>query len=77
MISLLCRIYGIILWGITGRNPFYEIRRQRLDMANKGLAVAIKKLFMSSASSAVGTRTVLGLHSAMAPEEAKIQDSNL
>ena len=46
-------------------------------MANKGLAAAIKKLFMSSASSAVGTGTVLSLHSAMSPEEAKIQDSNL
>ena len=32
---------------------------------------------MSSASRAVGTGTILGLHSALAPEEAKIQDSNL
>ena len=32
---------------------------------------------MSSASSAVGTGTVLGLHSEMSPEEAKIQDSTL
>ena len=32
---------------------------------------------MSSASSAVGTGTVLGLHTAMPPEEARIQDSTL
>ena len=33
----------------------------------------IKKLFMSSASSAIGTGTVLGVHSALAPETPTIQ----
>ena len=37
----------------------------------------MKKWIMSSTSSTVGTGTVLGLHSAMSPEEAKIQDSTL
>ena len=32
---------------------------------------------MSSASSAIGTGTVLGLHGAMAPDEATFQDSTL
>ena len=41
------------------------------------MAATIKKLFLSSASNAVGTGTILGLHAAMSPEEAKIQDSNL
>ena len=36
-----------------------------------------RKLFMSSASSAIGTGTVLGIHGAMAPEEASIQGSDL
>ena len=26
MIKLLCQLYGIIKWGITGNNPFYEVR---------------------------------------------------
>ena len=37
----------------------------------------IKKLFMSSASSAIGTGTVLGVHSALAPETPSIQGSDL
>ena len=46
-------------------------------MASKGIGALVKKLFMSSASSDLGTGTVLGLHSAMTPEEAKFQDSTL
>ena len=37
----------------------------------------IKKLFMSSALSAIGTGTVLGVHSALAPETPSIQGSDL
>ena len=37
----------------------------------------VKKLVMSSASSTIGTGTVLGIHGAMAPEEARFQDSTL
>ena len=80
MLSLLCEIYCKIHWLITGRDPLFEARArglQRLIMAGKGLGAAIRKLFMSSASSAVGTGTVLGLHMAMLPEEARIQDSTL
>ena len=76
MFRLLYRIYSIIVWGITGENPSEELREQRINMT-KSVAAAFKKLFMSSASSAVGTGTVLSLHSAIAPEEAKIQDSCL
>ena len=43
----------------------------------KGLGALIKKLFISSASSAIGTGTVLGLHGAMAPDEATFQGSDL
>ena len=34
-------------------------------------------LFMSSASSAIGTRTVLGMHSAMSPSDPTFQRSDL
>ena len=37
----------------------------------------IRKLFMSSASSAIGTGTVLGIHRAMAPAAPSIQGSNI
>ena len=46
-------------------------------MAGKGIGALIKKLFMSLASSAIGTGTVLGVHSAMAPEEPTFQRSDL
>ena len=36
----------------------------------------IRKLFMSSASSAIGTGTVLGIHGAMAPVAPSIQGSD-
>ena len=37
----------------------------------------IKKLFMSSASSAIGTGTVLGIHGAMAPDAPSIEGSDI
>ena len=37
----------------------------------------IRKLFMSSASSAIGTGTVLGMHAAMAPDAPSIQGSEI
>ena len=37
----------------------------------------IRKLFMSSASSAIGTGTVLGIHRAMAPAAPSIQGSDI
>ena len=37
----------------------------------------IRKLFMSSASSAIGTGTVLGIHGAMAPAAPSIQGSDM
>ena len=46
-------------------------------MAGKGIGALFKKLFMSLASSAIGTGTVLGMHSAMAPEEPTFQSSDL
>jgi len=41
------------------------------------MAAYIRKLFMSSASSAIGTGTVLGIHSAMAPAAPSIQGSDI
>ena len=40
-------------------------------------AAIIRKLFMSSASSAIGTGTVLGISSAMAPAAPSIQGSDI
>jgi len=37
----------------------------------------IRKLFMSSASSAIGTGTVLGIHGAMAPAAPSIEGSDI
>ena len=37
----------------------------------------VKKLFMSSSSSAIGTGTVLGMHAAMAPDAPSIQGSDI
>ena len=77
MFVLICQLDCIIKWGITGIYTCHKARRLGIEMANKGLAALVKKLFMPSASSAERTGTVLGLHSAMSPEEAKIQDSTL
>ena len=41
------------------------------------MAAYIRKLFMSSASSAIGTGTVLGIHAAMAPDAPSIQGSDI
>ena len=41
------------------------------------MAAYIRKLFMSSASSAIGTGTVLGIHGAMAPAAPSIQGSDI
>ena len=77
MFRLVREIYCIVKWGFTGIYPCQEVRRQGFEMASKGLGALVKKLFMSSASSMVGTGTVLGLHSVIAPEEARFQDSTL
>ena len=41
------------------------------------MAAYIRKLFMSSASSAIGTGTVLGIHGAMAPDAPSIEGSDI
>ena len=46
-------------------------------MATNGIGALLKKLFMSSASSAIGTGMVLGMHSAMSPDEPTFQRSDL
>ena len=46
-------------------------------MAAKGIGALFKKLFMSSASSAIGTGMVLGMHSAMSPSDPTFQRSDL
>ena len=70
LLGFIRSLYCIIRWGVTGVNYCAKIRARNLLMARKGIGALIKKLFMSSASSAIGTGTVLGLHGAMAPEEA-------
>ena len=57
-----------VCWARHGRVLVYLYR-----MAG----AAIKKLFMSSASSAIGTGTVLGIHGAMAPGAPSIQGSDI
>ena len=47
------------------------------QMAGKVIGNVIRKLFMSSASSAIGTGTVLGIHGAMAPAAPSIQGSDI
>ena len=73
LFGIIRQLYCIIRWGVTGVNYCAEARARSLEMAGKG----IKKLFMSSASSAIGTGNVLGLHGAMAPDEATFQASDL
>ena len=62
---------------MSGENYCAERQVKTLLMAERGIGALIKKLFMSSASSAIGTGTVLGVHSAMAPEEPTFQRSDL
>ena len=47
------------------------------EMAGAVIRKLFMKLFMSSASSAIGTGTVLGIHGAMAPAAPSIQGSNI
>ena len=48
-----------------------------LDYVYQMGAAIFRKLFMSSASSAIGTGTVLGIHGAMAPAAPSIQGSDI
>ena len=77
MLRVVREIYCFVKWSFTGINPYQEARVRALEMAGKGVSTLVKKLFMSSASSTIGTGTVLGIHGAMAPEEARFQDSTL
>ena len=77
LIGIVRQIYCLVKWGVTGVNPCAEARRRGLEIAGKGVRAIFRKLFMSSASSAIGTGTMLGIHGAMAPEEATFQDSDL
>ena len=47
------------------------------EMAGAVIRKLFMKLFMSSASSAIGTGTVLGISSAMAPAAPSIQGSDI
>ena len=77
LFGIIRQLYCIIRWGVTGENYCLIQRARSIEMAGKSIGAMIKKLFMSSASSAIGTGTVLGLHGAMAPEEATFQGSDL
>ena len=77
LLALIRPLYCFIRWVVSGENYCAERQARTFLMAGKGIGALKKKLFMSSASSAIGTGTVLGLHSAMAPEEPTFQGSDL
>ena len=77
LFGIIRQLYCIIRWGVTGDNLCVVARARTLEMAGKGIGALFKKLFMSSASSTIGTGTILGLHGAMAPDEATFQSSDL
>ena len=77
LFDIVRQIYCLIKWGVTGVNPCAEARIRGLEMAAKSVGALFRKLFMSSASSAIRTGTVLGLHGAMTPDKATFQESDL
>ena len=86
MLLLLIRpMYCLIKWITTSENYCGERQARNLMAAasaatagiTTGIRAMLRKLFMSTTSSAVGTWTVLGIHSALAPSEPAFQGSDL
>ena len=76
-IGIIRQIWCAIKWAVYSDNFCVAARGRTIYMVGKGIGTLFRKLFMSSASSAMGTGTVLGLQGAMAPEEASFQGSDL
>ena len=82
MLLLLIRpIYCLYKFITTGENYCGERQARSLMAAatavSSGFRALFKKWFMSSTSSAVGTGTVLGLHSALSPKESAFKGSDM
>ena len=58
LLALIRPLYCLIRWCVTGVNYCAEIQAIKFLMAGKGIGALIKKLFMSSASSAIREATM-------------------
>ena len=56
-----------------GDDTCYRRAGERIFRLGEMAGAILKKIFMSSASSAIGTGTVLGMHSALSPDAPTIQ----
>ena len=82
MLLLLIRpIYCLYKFITTGENYCGERQARSLMAAatavSSGFRALFKKWFLSSTSSAVGTGTVLGIHSAISPKESAFKGSDM
>ena len=75
--GIIIQIYCAIKYFVYGDNSCVARKGRTLYKLYEMAGALFRKLFMSSASSAIGTGTVLWIHGAMAPEEASIQGSDL
>ena len=76
-IGIIRQLWCAIKYAVYGDNYCVGRTGRTVYKMGKVIGTLFRKLFMSSASSAIGTGTVLGIHGAMAPEEASIQGSDL
>ena len=75
--GIIIQIYCAIKYWVYGEDSCIARKGRALYKLYKMAGALFRKLFMSSASSAIGTGTVLGIHGAMAPEAPSIQGSDL
>ena len=80
--NVMCLMCLVALAGLTfktycgvryigyGDDECYKRSGERIFRLGEMAGALLRKLFMSSASSAIGTGTVLGMHSALSPAEA-------
>ena len=73
--GIIIRIYCAVRYFGYGDDRCFARGGKVLYKLYEMAGAMIKKLFMSSASSAIGTGTVLGVHSALAPKTPSIQGS--
>ena len=71
--GLIIKIYCAVRYLGYGDDKCYSRFGEGIFKLSEMAGALIKKLFMSSASSAIGTGTVLGMHSALAPAAPAIQ----
>ena len=75
--GIIIQIYCAIKHFVYSDDICFARKGRALYKLYKMAGALFRKLFMSSASSAIGTGTVLGIHGAMAPEAPSIQGSDL